>query len=40
VLGLCLSLIMMPQQILADEEQALPKKMEKYFAQKNEAAGD
>jgi len=26
VLGLCLSLIMMPQQILAEEEQALPKK--------------
>jgi len=25
VLGLCLSLILMPQQILADEEQALPK---------------
>jgi len=26
VLGLCLSLIMIPQQILAEEEQALPKK--------------
>ena len=26
VLGLCLSLIMIPQQILANEEQALPKK--------------
>ena len=25
VLGLCLSLILIPQQILADEEQALPK---------------
>ena len=39
VLELCLSLIMIPQQILAEKEQALPK-MEKYFAQKNEATGD
>ena len=40
VLGLCLSLIMIPQQILAEKEQALPKKWKKYFSQKNEAAGD
>ncbi len=40
VLGLCLSFIIIPQQILAEKEQALPKKWEKYFAQKNEAAGD
>ena len=33
-LGLCLSLIMMPQQILADEEQALPKNWEKISLKK------
>jgi len=31
VLGLCLSLIMIPQQILAEEEQALPKKWKNVF---------
>jgi len=39
-LGLCLSLILIPQQILADEGQALPKNWEKNFAQKNESKGD
>jgi len=40
VLGFCLSLILIPQQILADEGQALPKNWEKNFAQKNESKGD
>ena len=34
VLGLCLSLILIPQQILADEEQALPKNWEKISLKK------
>ena len=34
VLGLCLSLIMIPQQILADEEQALPKNWKKISLKK------
>ena len=34
VLGLCLSLIMIPQQILAEEEQALPKKWKKISLKK------
>jgi len=40
VLGLCLSLILIPQQILAEKEQALPKNWKNIFTQKNEAAGD
>ena len=40
VLGFCLSLILIPQQILADEGQALPKNWGKNFAQKNESKGD
>ena len=34
VLGLCLSLILIPQQILADEEQALPKNWKKILLKK------
>ena len=34
VLGLCLSLILIPQQILADEEQALPKNWKKISLKK------
>ena len=34
VLGLCLSLILMPQQILAEEGQALPKNWEKISLKK------
>ena len=34
VLGLCLSLILMPQQILAEERQALPKNWEKISLKK------
>ena len=40
MLGLCLILILIPQQILADEGQALPKNWGKNFAQKNESKGD
>ena len=34
VLGLCLSLILIPQQILAEEEQALPKNWENISLKK------
>jgi len=34
VLGLCLSLVVIPQPILADEEQALPKNWEKISLKK------
>ena len=40
VLGLCLSLILIPQQILAEEGQALPKNCEQISLKKNESAGD
>ena len=34
VLGLCLSRVLMPEQVLADEEQALPKNWEKISLKK------